>query len=36
MQEHLISHISTTGLRRFSKDISVTFTDKTDSSDPLQ
>ena len=36
MQEHLSRHFSSLGHNGFLNDISVTFIDKTDSSDPLQ
>ena len=36
MQEHLFSHFSVAGRGGFSNDVSITFIDKTDSSDPLR
>ena len=36
MQEHLFSHFSVVGHGGFLNDVSITFIDKTDPSDPLQ
>ena len=36
MQEHLLSHFSMPGHNRFLNDVSITFIDKTDPSDPLE
>ena len=36
MLEHLFSHFSVAGHNRFLNEVSVTFIDKTDPSDPLQ
>ena len=36
MQEHLFQHFSSQGYNGFLKDVSVTFLDKTDPSDPLK
>ena len=36
MQEHLFSHFSMAGHDRFLNDVSITFIDKTDPSDPLR
>ena len=36
MQEHLFSHFSLEGHDGFLNDVSITFIDKTDPSDPLQ
>ena len=36
MQEYLFSHFSMAGYDGFLKDVSITFIDKTDPSDPLR
>ena len=36
MQEHLFRHFSSPGHHGFLNDVSVTFIDKTDPSDPLK
>ena len=36
MQEHLFSHFSMVGHDGFLSDVSITFLDKTDPSDPLR
>ena len=36
MQEHLFRHFSSPGHNGFVNDVSVTFIDKTDTSDPLK
>ena len=36
MQEHLFQHFSSPGPNGFLSDVSVTFIDKTDPSDPLK
>ena len=36
MEEHLFRHISSPGHNGFSKDLLITFIDKTDPSDPLK
>ena len=36
MQEHLFSHFSMAGHNQFLNNVSITFNDKTDPSDPLQ
>ena len=36
MQEHLFGHFSSPGRNGFLNDVSITFIDKTDPSDPLK
>ena len=36
MQEHLFEHFNEEGYHRFLEEISITFTDKTDPSEPLK
>ena len=36
MQKHLFEHFNEEGYQGFSQDLLITFTDKTDPSEPLQ